>query len=221
MKPIVYIHSAAIGKYQAVVNELMGGIITSGLYESCEKVVLMNCGIGNLDRWWLQLGLKTKYVELESGLDDHEKHTIEILRQDAIKNPDTCYLYVHTKGVSVNSDNSNIDQWRRMMSYFMIYGWRSCLESLSYADTVGVDFRTEPVRHYSGNFWWAKGSYIATLPEVTSIPLIFSERHKAEFWLCSNEKGLHHCLYDSTVDCHQRHLYSYPIENYKERLMIS
>jgi hypothetical protein len=52
------------------------------------------------------------------------------------------------------------------MLYFNIIKWRDCLNALIEYDTCGVDLRSEPVLHYSGNFWWSKASNINSLPKI-------------------------------------------------------
>lgn len=99
------------------------------------------------------------------------------------------------------------------MTYFLIEQYHKCLESLKNNDTCGVDLRNDPAKHYSGNFWWATAKHINTLPEFKDMPIILSERHKAEFWICSNGKNDN--LWDCGINQFERHLHEYPEEKYK------
>jgi len=49
------------------------------------------------------------------------------------------------------------------MEYFLIYKHNDCIELLNEYDTVGINYIDK--LHYSGNFWWTKGSYFKKLPE--------------------------------------------------------
>lgn len=70
-------------------------------------------------------------------------------------------LYVHTKGASYRLVYDHIEDWRHLMTYFLIERYRDCLDSLSTLryDAVGVNYSPVPTRHFSGNFWWTTGSY--------------------------------------------------------------
>jgi hypothetical protein len=109
------------------------------------------------------------------------------------------------------------------MLYFNVEKWKNCLNNLETNDTTAVDLREEPTLHYSGNFWWAKASYIVSLPE----PILFSnlekypnplnsQRHNQEFWICYNKNGLHKSCWDCGINCYERHLHRYPKSNYKD-----
>ena len=51
------------------------------------------------------------------------------------------------------------------MEYYLIKNFKFCLEKLNDYDIVGVGYMTKIIGpHFSGNFWWSKGSYYKTLP---------------------------------------------------------
>jgi hypothetical protein len=107
------------------------------------------------------------------------------------------------------------------MLYFNVTQWKICIEKLQTNSTCGVDLREMPTLHYSGNFWWAKSQYIATLPE----PVLFNNlekypnplqslRHNQEFWICYDKNKNHVSLWDCGIDCYSRHLFRYPSSLY-------
>ena len=52
------------------------------------------------------------------------------------------------------------------MEYNLIQQFKYCLEMLNTYDIVGVGYTTKMIGpHFSGNFWWTKGSYFNTLPK--------------------------------------------------------
>ena len=109
--------------------------------------------------------------------------------------------YMHTKGLShfyksVNNSkwSSNINTWRHFMEYVCIDSWRDCVKDLNEHDTVGMNLYRQPFVHYSGNFWWAKGSHIVKLKNpfdgsdtkpTEGQEDTLTERHNAESWVCS------------------------------------
>jgi hypothetical protein len=93
--------------------------------------------------------------------------TLDLIEKDRDKFGDSDYiLYLHTKGASKQS-NENVISWRQLMNYFNIEKYKNIFkifEKTSY-NTYGVlltdvgNFKL----HYSGNFWWAKASYLKTI----------------------------------------------------------
>jgi hypothetical protein len=83
-----------------------------------------------------------------------------------------------------------------------------CVEKLKEYDTVGCNLylHSECRSHYSGNFWWAKTSYLRTLPYLSMI-----SRHEAELWLLMNHKCKLYSMHNSCID-HYRS--SYPKKIY-------
>jgi len=213
MKPIIFFHIATIGKYQSVVNEMMGAFISSGLYESCERIDISVAGEGVLDLWWTLLGFATELRVTKTDLSAGEAETISRLHTAAINDPDTPFLYVHTKGVSNGSDNPAIDEWRRYMTHFCVSNWPTCMRHLSNYDAVGVDWRTDPVPHFSGNFWWGRGGYLAGLKPIRETPVVLSDRHRAEFWIGTGNPN-QYSMHDCGVSGYERHLHRYPMEEY-------
>lgn len=92
--------------------------------------------------------------------------TLDLIEKDKEKFGDSdCILYLHTKGASKQS-NQNITSWRQLMNYFNIEKCKNIFkifEKTSY-NTCGVLLGTAGKwKIYSGNFWWAKASYLKTI----------------------------------------------------------
>ena len=87
-------------------------------------------------------------------------------------------LYFHSKGSTpavTSHDGQCADDWTVMMEYFHIERWREAIRTMAEesTQTAGIDMwphqprrnQKGPVWHYSGNFWWARASYVAELPQ--------------------------------------------------------
>jgi hypothetical protein len=113
---------------------------------------------------------------------------------------------MHAKGVSRERfQNPNVTDWRRLMEHFVVERWHDCLAALDDHDVCGVNWRSEPAPHFSGNFWWARPRYLASLPLHIG-PLRFDP----ERWLATNQPYVS-CIYDSGVD---HYLEPYPPTRY-------
>jgi len=106
--------------------------------------------------------------------------------------PEDKVLYFHSKGTS-KINNPFLKSWTDKLIYFVIDKHQECLDFLNEYDLVGPNYWGEftpdscriscdlddnPPPHYSGNFWWAKGSHIKRL----DIP-IGPDYNDPEFWV--------------------------------------
>jgi hypothetical protein len=92
--------------------------------------------------------------------------TLDLIEKDKEKFGDSDYiLYLHTKGAS-KQNSENIITWRHLMNYFNIEKCKNVFkifEKTSY-NTYGVLLGIAGKwKLYSGNFWWAKASYLKTI----------------------------------------------------------
>jgi len=119
-------------------------------------------------------------VETDSGF---EFLTLAALHAAAIESPGDLFLYAHTKGAY--HPNPLNTAFRRSMTSFLVRDWERCAELLSDVDAVGCHWLT-PAEYpdevsspfFGGNFWWARGEYIARLP-----PPGGNSRFAAEGWI--------------------------------------
>jgi hypothetical protein len=68
----------------------------------------------------------------------------------------------------------------------LIDDWGKCVIKLKDFDTCGVEFRSGPDPHYSGNFWWATCEHIKKLP----LPVVVPDRYYAEKWVLGSVQPL-------------------------------
>ena len=84
------------------------------------------------------------------------------------------------------------------MLHFLVERHEQAIAALASADAVGCNLPEVPRRHFSGNFWWAKASYLAGLAPVPA-----GDRHEAEWWVLSGQNARAQSLHDSGVDHHR------------------
>lgn len=106
------------------------------------------------------------------GTNANEFLTLNLIEKDKdiIGNNDYI-LYIHTKGASRLNQYiyKYVASWRQMMQYFLIEKHQTVFSIFEKTDfnTCGILLHDMVNRHYSGNFWWAKGDYIKTLNTST------------------------------------------------------
>jgi hypothetical protein len=116
-----------------------------------------------------ELGGKFKINIAEFDDKTHERFTLTRLVAQA--EPDTAYLYMHTKGMT-RPESLPVREWRKCFEYFLITQAHQYVDLLESNDTLGIfrlqnRYRIDGVGmvtdHYSGNFWWARGDYLQRL----------------------------------------------------------
>ena len=167
MKNKIYINVAVNGDVNNILRKLLERIDTSALYDYVDEINL----IVNGDRTLLKVNERPKYNFFYEN-DDSKQSEFNV-------------LYLHSKGAFRN--NKNIQDWTEYLTYFNIERWKCIIEYLKKYDAVGVNlWKNSPLmnqqllkvgipskelglRHFSGNFWWAKSDYIKKLPKPDSL----------------------------------------------------
>ena len=169
-----------------------------------------------------------KYYNIVSSMDkikticadnnnDRETTTLEAAHKYAKENSNTNILYIHTKGVHSGFNRRQkytikANDWRHLMEYFLVENWVQCVKQLEDGyDACGINWRfteffEDVLGHFSGNFWWARSSYLKLLPEIKRS----KHRGEQEFWIgrCSPKVC---CLYESGLNHYRSY---YPREFY-------
>jgi hypothetical protein len=212
---IVFFHIATIGNYKEIVREIINHLEESGLLKEALKIYFSVVGSEKVD---LPLNNNCS-ISYDLDLDFGEFVTLNKLKNlaDFIKD-NVKILYIHTKGVTSDPNNQPIKDWRKYMLHFNIDKYKDMEEYLDSYDACGVDFTTEPTKHFSGNFWWVNSNYVKTLPRIKDISSPFSKkvltlRHNAEFWIGMGE-GKYKSVHDSGINVYERHLNEYPKSKY-------
>lgn len=170
-------------------------MIKYGLVDKVEKIII--CKVGNAPIGLKYLLEHPKVKVIDCGPIGHEYETTSRMRlwaKSLVDNHDALVLYIHNRG-STRSPNEITQKWTQCMEHFLISRHNICISQLKNGKlTVGCALikhfcerekqpsqlenmmfskngrpKKRGVWHYTGNFWWAKASYIATLPEPHKI----------------------------------------------------
>ena len=158
----IYYHIYAIEGVEEIIDEQL-----SLIEKHFDFPYILNVGISiaenNISTTSILEKIKPNLRDIRSK--GNEWTTLDLIRTDAEKFGDSDYiLYIHTKGASKQKDNryENIISWRHLMNYFNIEKVKNVFKLFERTEfnTYGVILKGH---FYSGNFWWAKGSYLKTI----------------------------------------------------------
>lgn len=178
LKTVCFFHSAMMDNGK-VLNGILSLIYKTGFLQNIDRLYLINLGpkIRVEDP-------KIKVINYSDDIKLYEFPTLQLLHIFS-KFTNSKILYIHTKG-TLHPNNSYVKDWKNMMLYFMIEEYKNCLDLLDRYDIVGCNYRTHPVKHYSGNFWWANSNYLSKNPCLIYFPDKYLVRYDCEFWLFKN-----------------------------------
>jgi hypothetical protein len=173
MKIIGFYHTPDMPGWNEVMSDQLTKMSESGLLDRIDELhVCMN---GNAASFQTAQELLQEYdniffVPVSTTTDRGEYPTLNYLKAYCDKQTDEFFvMYTHLKGLSKRGDPYRND-WRQYMDYWQIERWEDNVTALSQNyETTGINFNDHPARthdiwpHYSGNFWWARASYIRKL----------------------------------------------------------
>lgn len=196
-----FVHSYTRGGDTGILREILERIAGSGLAAALDALVVVNVGDPVELPQDLALPAATTLVNHSTSGAVYEYPTLQTLHLFSRFHPEARVLYLHTKGASHAREHTPIQDWRRYLLYQMVDRFRDGWAALAEHDAAGCDLREWPSRHFSGNFWWARAAYLATLPSPSA-----RERHAAEWWVLSGRDCRFLQLHDSGRD-HYRQRY--------------
>ena len=186
----------------------------SGLYAKTNKIYLSLFGddIGMHSEFLNELQEiypKIEYAVIVNQDFKNEADTLNFMLKKANEyENDTPMLYVHTKGVSYANPyiKKNIDAWVRYLDLYVINKWEECVKALRDNDAAGGFFCDgKENKHFQGNFWWTKSSYLKTLPKINLANV--SNLNRGEFWILSQTDKVYPMSDISPVDLYQNYYY--------------
>lgn len=200
MKPVyIFYHMFCINDCISKFKQAYTKITASGLLEITTTIYVILVG-DNRHQIYDELSEMYKVTPIIKDSAADESETLKFL-WDKCNEEDCNVLYMHGKGVS-RGKNIHIDSWVNYMEYFCINHYAKCIRALKVHDTCGVNLAITPMKHYSGNFWWATSEFIRTRdrynPSTSSN--IQDKRWYCEFWLLDTDKCNPTTLHQSTVD---------------------
>ena len=143
------------GHHERVVQEQINHMKKSGLLPHLSTIYYTI--VGNKD-----YTIPDKKFKKSQYLDrGSESHTHSRIYQFCRENPSQKILYFHTKGILEVKIQPVYEKHRQALNAFTLN--TACISTLDEFDVCGWRLSPLPFVHYSGNFWWARCSYINTL----------------------------------------------------------
>lgn len=216
----VFLHIATMGEYQRIGNELINEIVSSGLLSNCDELNISIVGDGEFNHPYEDVKIK-KYRT--GQINEYEFPTLQMI-EDAINDSNENIKILYLNSLGVTDDSIYKKSWRSYLTYFNVVKFNECIKSLDNGyDVCGVDWRTDPIPHYSGNFWWANSNYLKTLPKIIQINnnssnKVLTLRHNAEMYIGMNNNVTPRVLHQSNVSQYYRHIFTYDKSNYLDRI---
>lgn len=180
-KIVIFYHICAINNYKEIVRDQVRSLKKSGLVDvmSILYITILGKGIQDIITILEEEGIsKEKYNILYQNIDIrmYEFPILDLMHSYAQTTVSEEYiLYFHAKATS-QPDISSLDYIckdaaRKCLEYFVIDHYKKCVSRLNQCDIIGTLLYEEPSRrHFMGNFWWSKTSYIKKLPPCSSLP---------------------------------------------------
>lgn len=212
-KNYLYIHICTIGNWKEVLSGIYQKVLVSGMIDHLTGIKLSICGTEQEEVLSILNHQKVAVAVQKDESNEFERQCLRKIQEHSV-NEDCNICYIHTKGVT-KAGNQKVNDWVSLMLYFMIERFDLCINGLKKYDTVGTMLNMVPPKylktctlqdsslsqHYSGNFWWARSSYLRTLsPEIKGGYI------DPELWIASGKKISMLSLWQTGVD-HYMDLY--------------
>lgn len=174
MKPIlIYYHVFCNENTIHILRDQITKIVYSGLYEAATSIQCFLSSNSNVrdteymnECCALLQSQGDKFIICQRNENDttYERRTLESIPSTVASNVNV--LYIHTKGITkkTKEEQDYVWNWRNAMEYHLIKNYVECVKYLELYDCVGCIWRVDPMPHFSGNMWWARGEYLKTLP---------------------------------------------------------
>ena len=184
-----FIHSTHIKECGTVIlDDILNYLDSRNCFDKFDFLFINNIGI-ELDEFkYKQLNKKIIVSNYSDDVTLFECCTIKQIITFSKLNPDYKILYLHTKGVThINDEHLYpiVKSWAHYMLYGLADKMSCCIEMLDDYDTLGSNLHNIPEPHYSGNFWWARASYLKKLNM-----LCFATKYDAETKILSQNPSI-------------------------------
>lgn len=184
-----------------IVAEQMAQLQESGLLAAADQFIVGINGPVQESHFAADMFLPGKALRVMHGpISFSENLTIVEIEKFVKTHPDWLILYFHAKGCSHPDGSSYAETkskpWRRAMMHHLVTNWRQCVSDLENgAEACGCNWLTgmgwdHSQNIFGGNFWWARASYLLTLPSIWQRERIKlsgieakESRYEAEVWI--------------------------------------
>jgi hypothetical protein len=173
-----------------IMAEQMQELIATGLAEAASKLLI---GVnGGMHDFCAAACMAPPNAEMVA----HPNHfrgelpTMFIMQQWCRSNPSAYVMYHHTKG-AIHKGEILYDAWRKRMMNCCTSNWRQCIKDLDEGyESIGCHWLTPEqfgpavkAPFWGGNFWWAKASFLNTLPQLRQTADTREQFYDAESWI--------------------------------------
>lgn len=182
-----------------IIRSQMDALMQSGLLLSCQEMIVGLNGDDESRRHVPEVFPSMASVMMH-GLDSKNENSTIKLVEDVAKRYDEAYiLYFHAKGATHRAGTRKALHrmlWRDCMMKHLVRNWTQCVDDLDKGvESAGCHWLEPPDTPatqyiWAGNFWWAKASFIRTLPSIESRERVklsglktLESRYESEVWI--------------------------------------
>jgi len=182
----VFYHVVNLPGWQDITHEQMELMASSGLLDQAQLYINMNYSIqdyaGFRYYWntspWAD---RIHWTYAPGDRQEQETPTAILMQKTALATDQEFYaLYLHQKGITHTEEprRSYTRDWRHLMNWVCIERWQDCVAALeSGYDAAGPNWHPKPYPHFSGNFHWAKASFLRRI-RVLRMPRDVGYQHQ-------------------------------------------
>ena len=182
--------------WEGVVADQVATLRGSGLLAATQRLYVSMITFRADDEERLRRILPEPQVEIVAVSNDPKAYEYPALRQvrELGMKGEAYIYYFHTKGISYQTFESRdrrflrfrakIVAWREMLEYFIFTRWHVAVNALADGYDCYGCYQWPPRSYtmFSGNFFWIRSEYAATLPALTP-ETIGGNRFYSEIWL--------------------------------------
>ena len=108
-----------------------------------------------------------KFILIKTQDNLYEKYAINNYKK-YITDKEYYLYYFHTKGLkNKNNPLFNVFSSRRqILNFYTLLQYNVNIQLLEFYDAIGCSLHLYPKKHFSGNFWWSKSSYLQNLENI-------------------------------------------------------
>lgn len=179
---VVYYAYLSPNRWQCIVNGQLNDLVNVGLTNRCMVHVVL-CGDARqliAARQTVRSILKHFHHHIhETQQNQFEYPGIKLVHDLALANPDHVFLYFHSKGMVFHEQQARLPEERALFEH-VVRPWRhvlSLFETLPHVNKIG--FGASLAGFMWGNFWWARGTYLARCQP----PVVTDDRFSCEAWI--------------------------------------